>query len=1083
MKRIVILIVTFLIVTNCCLAQKIKDVGTPYIRNYYEKELNASKQNWCIVQDFRGILYVANSKGVLEYDGANWRLIPTSKNSSVLSLAASSDGRKIFVGGNSDLGYLQQDGRGVMQYVSLVEKVPPKLRDDIKIYSIVITQDTTVYFCALNKILRYQHDSIKVHSMEANSNYVFSYLINYSGNLYLNHSGKGYCTLKYPSDQPVKPLPGGEMFVGDQVISLLHENAEGKVLVTKNRGVILFDGDKITPVSEEFNQLLVPASPYSFTRLNGGYYAFGTLSKGVIITDLDFNVVNTLNVACGMCDNRVTSMYQSPEGGLWITTYDGISYVDLYSPLTVITGISKLSSIGYFDHNVYIGSDKLHYIDERNLKNGSSAFLNIPLPGAKSQSTISSIEAMDGQVVCGTGKGIVVVGKDGVCYEADKSSQTVRTILQPINRPDLFLSGCIGGLSVYELSPDNVWHKRNSIDHGFNVETRHIVEDNEGFFWVSKKETGVYKLDINTSYDSISAKLYADSSGLPSAVGNYIFRVDDEIVVATTSGFYQYDKANDAFVESPKYNSLINAKIESNYIYKDIYGRIWISYIKPDSHDGKKEPAFGFFYFNDTVPQQSKLFIPFSNIITQLKEIGDSCYLIGCTNKLLHYDSKLKKHFELPFSSFIRTMFTIDENNKDSLLFGGSFANANGVIDSVQNLKAKIVLPYESNGVKFEFSANSYDYPEFTRYKCWLVNNEKDWSDWKNESFKEYNNLAPGNYTFKVKAINYFGFESSVTQISFTILSPWYTSWWAFVLYALCAAFIIVASVKIYNRQLLKDKQRLERIVSERTAEIVEKNKEITEKNKSITDSINYASRIQKAMLPLESRIQEALPEHFILFRPRDIVSGDFYWFAETPDRIIITAADCTGHGVPGAFMSMVGAEILTTLVSKGIVESHDILTHQNRYIRKALNQDQTENHDGMDMALCSIDKKRNVVEFTGAKNPLIYINSKDELVTIKADKQGIGGDQIEEDFHYTKNEIPNDPGTWYYMFSDGYQDQFGGPSRRKFMIKHMRELLLEIHTKSAQEQKEILNSTIEKWMADGGTEQTDDILVIGFKL
>ena len=165
--------------------------------------------------------------------------------------------------------------------------------------------------------------------------------------------------------------------------------------------------------------------------------------------------------------------------------------------------------------------------------------------------------------------------------------------------------------------------------------------------------------------------------------------------------------------------------------------------------------------------------------------------------------------------------------------------------------------------------------------------------------------------------------------------------------------------------------------------------------------------------------------------------------------------------------MSMVGAEILTTLVSKGIVESDNILTHQNRYIRKALNQDQTENHDGMDMALCSIDKKRNVVEFTGAKNPLIYINKEGQLTTIKPDKQGIGGDQIEEDFHYTKNEIPIEPGTWYYMFSDGYQDQFGGP----------------IHTLSAQEQKERLNSTIEKWMSDGKTDQTDDILVIGFKM
>ena len=427
----------------------------------------------------------------------------------------------------------------------------------------------------------------------------------------------------------------------------------------------------------------------------------------------------------------------------------------------------------------------------------------------------------------------------------------------------------------------------------------------------------------------VTVKQYDDHDGLPSSMGNYVYKIDDDIIVATQQGFYQYDKLNDVFVESPKYNALFGTKTESNYIYKDQYGKIWITYMQARKN-AKSEAGFGFFDGLDSAKQNTQLFVPYASKVTNLKDIADSCYLIGCDNELLHYDSKLKKKFDFHFTAFIRRMETI---SNDSLIFGGVFSNEEGNVDSVQNSTLKIVLPYDYNGVKFEFGANSFEYPEETKFKYFLEHNDADWSDWKSENFKEFNNLSPGTYTFKVKARNYFGYESEIAQISFTVLPPWYMTIWAYILYVLILAAIIVAIIKIYLRKLIKDKQRLEKIVSERTAEIIEKNKEITEKNKSITDSINYASRIQTAMLPLESRIKEALPEHFILFRPRDIVSGDFYWFAETPDRIIITAADCTGHGVPGAFMSMVGAEILTTLVSKGIVESHDILTHDTHTV------------------------------------------------------------------------------------------------------------------------------------------------------
>jgi serine phosphatase RsbU (regulator of sigma subunit) len=231
-------------------------------------------------------------------------------------------------------------------------------------------------------------------------------------------------------------------------------------------------------------------------------------------------------------------------------------------------------------------------------------------------------------------------------------------------------------------------------------------------------------------------------------------------------------------------------------------------------------------------------------------------------------------------------------------------------------------------------------------------------------------------------------------------------------------------------------------------------------------------------MLPLEETIRKSLSDYFIVFRPRDIVSGDFYWFAQKSGKIVFTAVDCTGHGVPGAFMSMIGSEVLTTLTNKNILESNAILDKMNEYVVRAIKQDATENQDGMDIALCVIDKEKKTLEYSGAKNPLVYIQNN-ELFQIKADKQSVGGYQSGKTF--TKNVVNYQSPTWFYIFTDGIQDQFGGQFERKFMIKRLKELLFENHQKTPAEQKAILDKAIVDWMKNH--EQTDDILLIGFML
>jgi serine phosphatase RsbU (regulator of sigma subunit) len=291
------------------------------------------------------------------------------------------------------------------------------------------------------------------------------------------------------------------------------------------------------------------------------------------------------------------------------------------------------------------------------------------------------------------------------------------------------------------------------------------------------------------------------------------------------------------------------------------------------------------------------------------------------------------------------------------------------------------------------------------------------------------------------------------------------------------------------------------------TLDVVARQKDLIEKkNEDITASIMYAKRIQTAMLPFEERMERNLGENnfFILYKPRDIVSGDFYWFEEienealapdvdelfNPDavvssekvsKLVFAVVDCTGHGIPGAFMSMIANELLNEIVIEKNITSPDlILNHLHRGIRYALKQDQTDSRDGMDISICTLDKLTHTLEFAGASNPLFLLKNN-ELEIIKADKMSIGGTVTGKERLFNKNLIQIESPTTLYLFSDGYQDQFGGPQNRKFMTKQFRELLCSIHLLDMPQQKEILDKTIMEWM--GEYSQTDDITVMGLRL
>ncbi|HLP11149.1 MAG TPA: SpoIIE family protein phosphatase [Flavobacteriales bacterium] len=273
----------------------------------------------------------------------------------------------------------------------------------------------------------------------------------------------------------------------------------------------------------------------------------------------------------------------------------------------------------------------------------------------------------------------------------------------------------------------------------------------------------------------------------------------------------------------------------------------------------------------------------------------------------------------------------------------------------------------------------------------------------------------------------------------------------------------------------------LEQKVAERTHDLHRQKEMVEEKNKEILDSINYAQRLQNAILPTVTAVKSHLTDSFILFKPKDIVSGDFYWMYTHGNEIKIAAVDCTGHGVPGAMVSVVGANNLDRCVKEfGLKKPSDILDKLCDLVIETFETQDHEVKDGMDISLCSIDFKAGKMEFAAAHNPMwIVRHDTREIEEIKADKQPIGKFDYRKPF--TNNVIDIKKGDCIYLFSDGYADQFGGPNGKKFKYKTMQNLLQEIHDKPMEEQKHILNDEFEKWR--GSLEQIDDVCVIGIRV
>ena len=410
-------------------------------------------------------------------------------------------------------------------------------------------------------------------------------------------------------------------------------------------------------------------------------------------------------------------------------------------------------------------------------------------------------------------------------------------------------------------------------------------------------------------------------------------------------------------------------------------------------------------------------------------------------------------------------------------------------VQTFENYPLNIELPYDKNHLTFHFSAIDWGAPHKIQYSYIMEGLNTTWSQPSADAKADYRNLPYGTYIFKIRAIGASGDWSEAFEYEFTIHPPWWHTWWARTLYGIVALMLIFGFVRWRTSKLKARQKELEIEVENATSDLLKKNQEISkqkeiveEAHKEITDSINYAERIQRSFLATSELLDQNLNEYFVYFQPKEVVSGDFYWAGKLANgNFSIVNADSTGHGVPGAIMSILNISSIEKAVEKNATRPAEIFNQTRKTIIERLKKDGSPDggKDGMDASLISFNSDKTKMTYVAAQNP-IWVIRNGELIEIKPEKMPVGKHD-HDNTPFEGGEYNIQKGDQIYTLTDGFQDQFGGPKGKKFMVKKMREYVLSISDLSMKEQHQKIEDTFTNWKGD--LEQVDDVCVIGIKI
>lgn len=1016
-----------------------------------------------IIQDSKGLFWIGTEEGGLSrFDGKKFTQY-TKKNGLPGNLVKS-----ICEGLNGDIWFsLDELGAGKFDGEKFVFYTTKNGLADSKVNSVFIDSKGSVWFCTNGGLTRY--DGTDFHYITTIDglahNIVYCMTEDNKGNYWFG-TNKGLC--KY-DEKTIKVFTKEDGLSDNAIYCLKKDSKENLWIGTIYGGVCVYNDNSLRPfkISPEVDvSFIIDICEDSHNNI-----WISTDAGGLVkYARKQFTRLTDLN---GLSSNLIPTMCPDYEGKLWIGTLGG--------------GINILNdeALAYYEEGNGLFSNNVFTIKKNNLdelaiftEKGINLLQNdklLKLDYVKELKTTVVISACyndKGDLCLGTrGEGLFQLELKNGEYILKKSFDELSGIKlkSPIskvisaNNNDIIVATY--GDGVFIINKDSTFNL-NSKNHLPSNNILSLYQDKAGNTWIGTFQNGLVK------YDGKTFITYTTENGL---AGNTV-----QTIAEDNKGnlYFGSDEDGISILSKEKFtpvgstNGLCSDNITS--LYFDNYGYLWVG-----TNKGANRVAFD----DNFAIKSAKYFGEQqglkSTVISNDGIIQDKEGLIWiCTAEgLVRYNPKQDYINNAP-PKLVLNNIQLAYQDLDTAKLGLH-------LDSKTGLPINLSLPHNKTQLTFFYQALSVD---AIKYSYILEGQDNNWSPLTTDNYVTFSNINPGKYIFKAKAINADGFESDkIIEYAFTINPPWYNTWW---FYTLCALVIIggtISFTQLKTKQLKKQKQKLEEKVTERTLELKKTNDNLSIALTDISDSINYAKRIQNAILPVTQEFKQLLPNSFILFKPRNIVSGDFYWFLDKKEKLFVAAVDCTGHGVPGAFMSMIGTSLLNEIVKQdNTINAAEVLDQLNIQLRIALKQDREtfESKDGMDIAICVIDKTTLVIDFAGAKRP-IYLAKKSnqnyELQQVKGDRYSIGGMELDKNFHFSNHLFQLNKGDRFYLFSDGFADQFGGEHGKKLTTKRFEKHLAAIQSKPIVSHHDELGQLLANWQ--GSHEQVDDILVIGIEV
>ncbi len=1057
------------------------------ISNYTPTEYGQQYSSYthAIAEDDNGMIYIGTAFGILQFDGISWRFIPVKSGVHITSLAVYNN--TVFVGSQGEFGVLKANDLGKLEYHSLSKQLPSTESGFSRIWKTLVWKQQIV-FQAEEKLFIYFNDSITVVNPQNSFHLAFVA----DEKLFVRERGVGL--LEFDGIK-FSLVPNGQMFSDIGIFAILPFQEDSKLMVTLEKGLWMWDKANFTKIKRDiaYNTKLINAEIIGGIKLSDGNYALKTMKNGILILDKSLNIIIEYSENTGMLSSDIKDIIEDEYGNLWAATQRGASRLLYTCPFSYFNQSSGMygtvQATGKIGDDLLVGTSVGLFI---NHPIGMKAFEEVP--ETKGSGSVWAIERSPKGLWIATENGLWLYDGNHFMNINQRNASSLRYVVER----DWIISAGRRGVQIIESKSKTLLQNIDEIKgdtYGIAYKFHDLNQICE--IWVGTKNSGVFQLLIEPTLKYNIDFYMGSDDGLPS---DWIcsYKAGEDVVFASSDGMLR-------FVYPEEIYALLK---DSTIGIDDLRGYFDFVDFPKSSYD-KSITAFHFDHnesyaamdyhvysisMRDSIPSNYDYVTLQLGRINTIEKQGDEIFVGGDIGLAIVNQQKfIKSYYAKPYL-LLRSI----NIGYDSTIWHG---------DAPLN-ERQFVIPFSMNALNISISSTYHDNGIGAQYSWMLKGVDKGYTRWTNHGNIQLSNLREGDYELFMVAKNIHDEFGNEIRFGFKILPPWYRSLWAYALYAVTSIILVFFIIQFNIRRLKAQNRRLEEIVRERTKEVVEQKEHIENILEDIRSSINYAQRIQQALLPSQDLINEYLPNHFIIFRPRDVVSGDFYWASKVGQWIIVTVVDCTGHGVPGAFMSMLGISFLHEIVRKEeVVNAAIVLNELRKAVIEALKQTgkQNEQKDGMDMSLIALNLETKKCLWAGANNPLYIVrknakgfekeklheNIKHRFFTyeesslheIKADKMPVAIHTIMDE--YTNHEIDLMDGDRLYLFTDGFSDQFGGPDYRKFMAKSFKELIAKTSKLPIAKQGKAMEKTLIDWMIQGGddVEQIDDVTVMGIEI